>query len=121
MRGKRLGRAAEGGSSLIRRATSLAFVAGALALAVAALGAGDAGPLRRPAYPAKLPQGDGHDAAERACLICHSAMLITQQHKDSTAWEKSVKQMEAWGAPVPPAEHGAVVGYLRQQFGPAKK
>ena len=48
-------------------------------------------------------------------------MLITQQHKDSTAWEKSVKQMETWGAPVAPAEHAAVIGYLTQQFGPAKK
>ena len=105
----------------VRRAASLALVAGSLALAVAALGAGDAGPPRRPAYPAKLPPGEGHDATERACLICHSAMLITQQHKDSTAWEKSVRQMEAWGAPVAPAEHAAVIGYLTQQFGPAKK
>jgi cytochrome c5 len=103
------------------RLASRALVAGALALAVAALGAGDASPPRRSVYVAKLPPGEGREATERACLMCHSAMLITQQHKDSTAWEKSVKLMEAWGAPVAPAEHAVVIGYLTQQLGPTKK
>ena len=104
-----------------RRAASLALVTGALAFAVAALGAGDAAPPRRSVYPATLPPGEGRDATQQACLMCHSAMLVTQQHKDSTAWEKSVGQMEKWGAPVAPAEHAAVIGYLTREFGPAKK
>ena len=76
-------------------------------------------PRRRTVYPATLPVGPGQSITEQRCLICHAATLITQQHKDSTAWEKTVKQMETWGAPVQPAEHDSLIRYLRQSFGPA--
>jgi len=67
--------------------------------------------------PALLPEGPGQGIAQRGCLICHSAMLITQQHKDSTGWEKTVSLMEKWGAPVSPAERETLMTYLRARFG----
>ena len=50
-------------------------------------------------------------------MLCHSTMLITQQHKDSTGWEKTVHQMEAWGAPIDTTDHATLVRYLRANFG----
>ena len=51
--------------------------------------------------------------------MCHSAMLITQQHKDSSAWERTITQMEKWGAPVPPEQRDSLRTYLMTTFGPA--
>ncbi len=90
---------------------------GALALLVAASTALDAGtPSRRAASPRELPAGEGREVADKACRICHSAMLVTQQAKDSTAWEKTVATMIKWGAPVPPAERDSLLRYLRTAF-----
>jgi len=64
-------------------------------------------------------EGPGRELAENACLACHSAMLVTQQHKDSTGWEKSVRQMESWGAAVPDsAHHRELIRYLVARYGP---
>ena len=78
-------------------------------------------PRRRAAYPMRFPDGPGRAVAQRSCLICHSAMLITQQHKDSTGWEKTVHQMEAWGVKVTPPERDSLMLYLRSSFGPREK
>jgi cytochrome c5 len=69
-------------------------------------------------YPRRLPEGAGRDLAEQRCLVCHSATLMTQQAKDSTAWAKSVKQMEDWGVVLTPAERDTLVGYLSGRLGP---
>ena len=45
-------------------------------------------------------------------------MLVTQQTKDSTGWEKTLAQMEQWGAPMTPAEHDTLRRYLLAHFGP---
>lgn len=72
----------------------------------------------RAAYPDTFPAGPGRAIAERACLFCHSPMLVSQQAKDSTGWEKSLATMEKWGAPMTPAERDTLRGYLRASFGP---
>jgi len=72
-------------------------------------------------YPAKFPAGEGHLIAERACAICHSPMLVTQQAKDSTGWEKTLATMEKWGAPVSGADHDTLRVYLVSHFGPKRK
>lgn len=88
-------------------------------VALLALGAASSGkPSRQPAYSPSLPEGAGQAVATRACLVCHSAMLITQQHKDSTAWGKTVRQMQAWGVRTTPAETDSLVLYLSTHFGP---
>lgn len=71
----------------------------------------------RAAYPDTFPAGAGKAIAERACLFCHSPMLVTQQAKDSTGWEKSLATMATWGAPMTPAERDTLRGYLLTHFG----
>ncbi|MEP7027136.1 MAG: hypothetical protein ABI960_00945 [Candidatus Eisenbacteria bacterium] len=95
------------------------------ALAIALLGAiacatlaAPGAPPRRKLYPDRLPAGPGREIAERACLVCHSAQLIAQQHKGREAWEKTIAQMEKWGAPVAPAQHDSLRAYLTARFGP---
>jgi hypothetical protein len=73
---------------------------------------------RGAASPDTFPDGAGRAIAERACLFCHSPMLVTQQAKDSTGWEKSLTTMRAWGAPMTPAEQDTLRGYLLARFGP---
>jgi cytochrome c5 len=68
--------------------------------------------------PRRFPDGAGRAIAERGCLVCHSAMLVTQQHKDAAGWEKTVHQMELWGAPVPAAGRDTLLAYLVSHFGP---
>jgi hypothetical protein len=112
-----------------RRLVGVAVLIAGLVLILAGLAGakirrapGDAGAIkRRIVYPTHLPDGPGRPIAERSCLMCHSPTLITQQHKDSTGWEKSVKLMETWGAPVPPAEHGELIRYLSKGLGPVAK
>ena len=67
-------------------------------------------------YPAHFPPGSGSEIAARSCVICHSAMLVTQQAKDSLGWEKTLALMEKWGAPVAPTEHDSLRTYLLTQF-----
>lgn len=69
------------------------------------------------AYATTLPDSVGRGIAERWCLLCHSAMLITQQAKDSTGWEKTLAQMENWGVAVTPEERDTLRAYLVQSFG----
>jgi len=80
-------------------------------------GADTAVPMKL-AYKNTLPDSAGRGIAERWCLVCHSAMLITQQAKDSTAWEKTLGQMEKWGVTVTPEERDSLRLYLVQNFGP---
>jgi cytochrome c5 len=82
------------------------------------------GPKRPPPampYPAQFPEGQGHLIAERACAMCHSPMLVTQQAKDSTGWEKTLATMEKWGAPVSGADHDTLRDYLLSNFGPKRR
>ena len=105
-----------------RRAAAAFLVLGALAFAAFVRVSGDtAAPARRTVYSKQLPPGEGQDLVASKCLTCHSAMLITQQHKDSTGWEKTVTQMEKWGARLVPNDHASVVRYLLRSYGPAGK
>ena len=99
-----------------RRLIAGALVAGAIALASFAQVSGDAVARRAP-YAKQLPPGEALELIESKCLMCHSAMLITQQRKDSTGWEKTVRQMEQWGARIVPSDHDLVVAYFVKNFG----
>ena len=86
-------------------------------VALLALGASSP-PKPTPVYPARLPAGKERAVAEQACLLCHSPQLIAPQHKDAAAWEKTLVQMEKWGAPLTPAQHVVLKRYLVRNFGP---
>lgn len=63
-----------------------------------------------------MPPGAGRDLVVANCVICHSATLLEQQHKDTTGWNKTVTQMMVWGAPVPVLQKAVLVAYLAEQF-----
>jgi cytochrome c5 len=65
----------------------------------------------------RLPAGPGRDLVVGNCLICHAATMPEQQHKDTTAWNKTVTQMIAWGAPVPSDRKAELITYLATHFG----
>jgi cytochrome c5 len=106
-----------------RRLVLAALVAMVALVALAALvrptgSAGDGKSSRRSIYAEQFPAGDGRPLADRYCQICHSATLVTQQAKDSTGWEKTLVQMEKWGATMAPAEHDTLRRYLLAHYGP---
>ncbi len=74
-------------------------------------------PHARTLYADRFPPGPGDDIAGRACAICHSPMLVTQQAKDSLGWEKTLALMEKWGAPIAAGEHDSLRTYLLARFG----
>jgi cytochrome c5 len=64
-----------------------------------------------------LPAGSGHDVVVGNCLTCHSVAMLEQQHKDATAWNKTVSQMMAWGTPVSAGQKPILIAYLASHFG----
>jgi hypothetical protein len=42
--------------------------------------------------------------------------MITQQHKDTAGWNKTVTQMIAWGAPVAKDQQAMLVAYLAEHY-----
>jgi cytochrome c5 len=66
---------------------------------------------------ASLPEGPGKSLVAERCLLCHSAGLIAQQHKDNAAWGRTVTQMRTWGAPIQDKDQAALVAYLTEHFG----
>jgi cytochrome c5 len=79
--------------------------------------------LSRP-YPAELadkpasPALPGRELAEQRCLMCHSATLITQQHKDSAGWARTIGTMKTWGTPLDSAETDTLLRWLITSYGP---
>jgi len=101
-----------------RRLIAVALVASTAGLCAWAAAIGQTKePTRQAPYTKALPAGKGVDLVQANCLLCHSAMLITQQHKDSLAWAKSVQTMVNWGARLTPSDQAIVVGYLARNFG----
>jgi cytochrome c5 len=66
---------------------------------------------------AALPDGSGREVVRSSCLTCHSASMISQQHKDAAAWDKTVTKMVAWGAPLPDDRKDELIAYLVANFG----
>ena len=102
------------------RKALLVALTGVAAFALAASDDFGKAPRRR-VYEQQFPDGPGKDLAERACLLCHSQTLVTQQAKDSAAWEKTLGTMQRWGARLTPAEHDSLRSYLLAHYGPRKK
>lgn len=75
-------------------------------------------PAAQTPFSARLPDGDGRAIAERACVLCHSGMLITQQGKDSTGWAKTLTLMQKWGAPFSAGERDTLQAWLSARLGP---
>lgn len=105
---------------LFAQATRVPQVQGSWNQRKQAVISGDAWPRRYRAYENDLPAGRARLIAERGCLICHSATLITQQHKDAAAWQKTIRTMIGWGAPMDTVEGDSLRDWLVQEYGPRK-
>jgi cytochrome c5 len=66
---------------------------------------------------AALPDDPAKTLVTERCLLCHSAGLIAQQHKDAAAWGRTVTQMRTWGSPIQDEDQAAMVAYLSKHFG----
>ncbi len=107
-----------GVAELLAQATRVPQVQGSWSQRKQAVISGDAWPRRFRVYENDLPAGRARGIAERGCLICHSATLITQQHKDAAAWGKTIRTMIGWGAPMDTIEGDSLRDWLVQVYGP---
>lgn len=67
---------------------------------------------------AEFPPGPMKAVADQACLNCHCADLVWQQHLTDKQWTASVSKMIGWGAEVPENRKEELVSYLVRNFGP---
>jgi cytochrome c5 len=67
---------------------------------------------------APFPEGEGKAIADQACLQCHSASMVLQQHLNEKQWTASVDKMVRWGAPLGNERKAALIAYLVDHFGP---
>jgi len=101
-----------------------ALLAGSLLIAIAGVAhsqfvrANRRPPTVGKAYPGQLAPGVGREIAARSCLKCHSASMITQQHKDAAAWTKTLTQMTTWGVELSDLERARLRDYLVGHYGP---
>jgi hypothetical protein len=52
------------------------------------------------------------------CAICHSTQYLTMQRLKPAQWEKTLKKMKGWGAPIDDAETAQLQRYLGAYFTP---
>ena len=74
-------------------------------------------PDNQQSVPTDLPKGAGKALVLSACTGCHAIEKITEQRKDKSGWQASVKDMIRLGAKLWPEEEPAVVAYLVKHFG----
>jgi hypothetical protein len=66
--------------------------------------------MQTPAFPPHV---------KTACLGCHGQDIVAQS-LTRAQWEREVDKMIRWGAPVKPAERGAIIDFLATHFGPKR-
>ena len=67
---------------------------------------------------AEFPPGPSKGLADQACLACHSADMVWQQHLTEKQWTAEVNKMVGWGSEVPEENKAALISYLVANFGP---
>jgi hypothetical protein len=66
----------------------------------------------------EFPAGPMKGLADGACLTCHSADIVVQQHLTEKQWAAEVTKMAGWGSPVPEDKKSEIIAYLVTHFGP---
>ena len=66
----------------------------------------------------EFPPGPMKALADGACLACHAADIVVQQHLTEKQWAADVTKMIGWGAPVPEDKKSEIVAYFVAHFGP---
>ena len=65
-----------------------------------------------------LPEGEGKEAIESSCALCHGLNYITRAGRTATEWRNVVSDMVSRGAPLTRDEFDQVLRYLEAHFGP---
>ena len=65
-----------------------------------------------------LPEGEGREAIQASCNLCHGLNYITQSSRSETEWRNVVSDMVSRGAPLTKDEFEEVLRYLATYFGP---
>lgn len=70
--------------------------------------------------PVELKSAPGRDIVEANCAVCHSLdyIRINSPFMGAKAWEGEVSKMiNAYGAPIEPADAKAIADYLVKNYG----
>ena len=67
----------------------------------------------------ELPPGAAVALLQAKCAICHSTEYLTMQRLTPSQWEKTLKKMRGWGAPIDDVEQQTLQAYLATFFTPA--
>jgi sulfite dehydrogenase (cytochrome) subunit B len=70
--------------------------------------------------PIKLKQGKGVELVEAQCGACHSVdyIVMNSPFLDAAKWQAEVaKMINAFGAPIAPADARTIADYLKQNYG----
>ena len=70
--------------------------------------------------PAPVPipsEAAGRALIASSCLSCHTDEMVAQQRLTAKQWDKVVKKMHGWGAPVEPENVDALIAYLAATYG----
>jgi hypothetical protein len=83
-----------------------------------------AAPVVTPAHVAMAARGEfppdpAVDLVHGRCAICHSTQYLTSQRLTPAQWEKTLKKMRGWGAPLDDAEQARLQAYLAAYFTPS--
>jgi cytochrome c5 len=88
------------------------------AAAIAACGAGVVAALVAPALAQGLPDGQGKELVNMACLDCHDLSPITGAGFSRAEWDTVVRSMADMGANIKREDIPVVVNYLATSFPP---
>lgn len=62
-------------------------------------------------------RAQAEQALDENCQMCHSLDLVKAQRLGAATWEKEVKKMIGWGAPLPPESIKSLVALLSEELG----
>ncbi len=65
-----------------------------------------------------MPEGEGKEAIEASCTLCHGLNYITRAGRTAAEWRNVVSDMVSRGAPLTIDEFDQVLRYLETHFGP---
>jgi virginiamycin B lyase len=64
----------------------------------------------------QLPEGNGKDAVEAVCSVCHTLERVVNSGYTRAGWANTISMMKNNGAPLPKDQFDAVVEYLAKNF-----
>ena len=73
---------------------------------------------RAMALRGEFPPGPEVNLLMGKCAICHSTQYLAMQRLKPAQWEKTLKKMKGWGAPIDDAEAAQLQRYLGAYFTP---